>query len=122
MYGIVCGVHRHVYQECFGEIPEGMVVRHKCNNTICVNPEHLELGTHIDNMRDRAISGRTASGEKAGHAKLTVTQVNEIRRSNEITSVLAHRYSVSRVTIISARYCRTYKNVPEGNRLVFQQE
>lgn len=35
-------IHRHIYEQCFGEIPEGYQVHHKCNNTLCINPEHLE--------------------------------------------------------------------------------
>jgi hypothetical protein len=48
----VMNTTRLVYQECFGEIPEGRIVRHKCDNMYCINPEHLELGTIRDNMMD----------------------------------------------------------------------
>jgi len=48
-----------------GVMPEGLVVRHSCDNPICVRPDHLILGTQGDNMRDRAKRGRTAAGE--GH-------------------------------------------------------
>ncbi|WP_416053644.1 HNH endonuclease signature motif containing protein, partial [Escherichia coli] len=40
-----------------GPIDEGLVVRHKCDNRKCCNPEHLELGTRADNMNDRFIRG-----------------------------------------------------------------
>jgi hypothetical protein len=54
-------VHRYVYTLYYGEIPDGLIVRHKCNNRKCCNPEHLEIGTNKDNTRDmfeRNRSGR----------------------------------------------------------------
>ena len=44
--------HIAVYEYCFGKVPEGLIVRHKCDNTRCVNPRHLETGTKKDNRRD----------------------------------------------------------------------
>ena len=45
-----------------GEITDGLVVRHTCDNRICVNPEHLEVGTHQDNMDDMVRRNRQAKG------------------------------------------------------------
>lgn len=44
--------HRFVWEICHGEIPTALLVLHKCHNKLCVNPFHLNLGTHQDNSAD----------------------------------------------------------------------
>ena len=55
-------VHRVAYEEFVGEIPTGLYVLHRCDNKLCVNPEHLFVGTQADNMRDMHIKGRNYWG------------------------------------------------------------
>lgn len=71
-----------------GPIPDGMHVLHKCDVPLCVNPAHLFLGTHADNMRDMVSKGRDRSvtrpdavrkGESHHNARLTVAHVTNIR-------------------------------------------
>lgn len=73
------GAHRLSYRLTKGEIPQGLVVMHRCDNRKCVRPEHLELGTQTDNVHDRDEKGRAPHGEQHQDAKLTDAQVIEIR-------------------------------------------
>lgn len=105
-----CGVHpkwygnslsRKIWEDNFGPIPKGKVVRHKCDNPNCVNPMHLILGTQGDNNRDRDERGRTAKGEKVASAKLTEEQVREIKNNTELSQrQLARKYGVSQRAIL----------------------
>lgn len=74
--------HRASWIIHFGDIPNGLHVLHRCDNRRCVNPDHLFLGTHQDNMKDRDLKGRNrvAKGSKNGSARLTEKDVSEIRR------------------------------------------
>lgn len=58
----------------------GYEIRHLCHNPRCVNPSHLLIGTHADNMRDMAEAGRAPSGVDNVNAKLSKYIVSEIRR------------------------------------------
>lgn len=81
------------------EIPEGLVVRHACDNPICVNPSHLLIGTQKDNTRDIYERGRDRHprGSDAGRSVLSEDDVWEIRRlrqSGVAVSSIASRFGV----------------------------
>lgn len=70
--------HRLMYLFYKGDIGDKHVL-HSCDNPMCVNPEHLFLGTHQDNMKDMASKGRAWHGSKHKNAKLRPDQIIEIR-------------------------------------------
>jgi hypothetical protein len=78
----VKSIHRLIYEECFGEIPKGLVIRHKCDVPACINPEHLEIGTRADNVRDMFERNRAPEriGSKNFNSKLTENDVIEIKK------------------------------------------
>ncbi|MFZ4563641.1 MAG: HNH endonuclease signature motif containing protein [Bacteroidales bacterium] len=85
-----------------GLIPPGMCVLHKCDNPNCVNPSHLFIGTHQENIQDMVSKGRGShamgkSGEAHPLAKLSAKDVSEIRSigRDEKTTILADKYGVS---------------------------
>ncbi len=62
-------VGRILWEHHRGPIPDGLVVRHKCDNTLCLRIGHLLLGTQKDNMQDAVRRGRIASGDRNGMKK-----------------------------------------------------
>ena len=70
--------HKFSYLHHVGPVPSGMLVLHRCNNSLCVNPAHLKLGTHADNMADMKKAG-TRVGRNAG-TTLSAKQVAKMKR------------------------------------------
>ncbi|MCC6649106.1 MAG: HNH endonuclease [Polyangiaceae bacterium] len=96
--------HRVSFELANGPIPDGQHVLHRCDVRWCVNPVHLYLGTHADNMRDKSLRGRCAAlaGAKNPAAKISAADAIEIirlRRSGERVSDVAARFGVTRQQI-----------------------
>lgn len=114
--------HRVAYELTKGPIPKQMLVRHRCDNPSCVRPDHLIIGTPLDNVRDSIDRGRRASfkGMRNGRVKLTDEQVREIRRlyamGNTTILLLASQFGVSKsqiYNIISGAQRREWNEVPQ---------
>lgn len=101
--------HRLSYALHKGTLTNEIFVCHSCDNPTCVNPDHLWLGSHTDNIRDMIRKGRRS--KKIPNPKLTPFQVVEIRESSDRAISLAARYSVSRKTINNIKSGSTWKMV-----------
>ena len=105
-YGELMSAHRFAFWIATGHHPGNLCVCHHCDRPVCVNPSHLFLGTHKDNMQDSVCKGRkdrVNSGESHGASKLTEDQVCEIRARYEAGGVfqreLATEYGVCRASV-----------------------
>lgn len=91
-------VLRHAYEEFNGPIPEGHLVRHSCDNTECLRPDHLLTGTNGDNVRDSVERGRATSGSrrlKPGERLAIIDRFSEGASKSQI----AREFGVSRYTV-----------------------
>jgi len=106
-------------------VPEGKLVCHKCNNKLCVNPEHLYIGTYSDNSKDAVQAGvrnsyKYACGEKAGTAKLTQANILKIVKLHEqglSHKEIAKKFKVGTCTIGNILRGESWKHI---NRKVFK--
>jgi len=102
--------HRFSYSTHKGEIPKGMFVLHKCDNPTCVNPDHLELGTQVKNLRDCVKRRRAYMGEKCALSKITAKQVSDLRNSySAFVDEKAKLFSLSRAQIANIIHVRSWR-------------
>jgi uncharacterized protein (DUF2249 family) len=85
--------HRVAYEAAYGPFPATIDVCHKCDVTGCINPDHLFLGTHQDNMVDRAKKG------KCNFSKLTQRQIAKIIADPRPSHLVAQDYDVTPTAI-----------------------
>lgn len=89
--------HRVSYELFRESVPNDICVLHTCDVPSCVNPDHFFLGTYKDNHADMMQKGRGVfvNGQQHGKAKLTESQILDIRASNETTREIAARHDIS---------------------------
>lgn len=115
--------HRAAWTMLRGPIPSGLVVLHSCDTPSCVNPDHLRLGTVLENVRDMDAKGRRvnvgvppppARGEANPRSKLKVADVRDIRdafRAGASKRSLAARFGVSRAVVAGIVTGRSWRDL-----------
>lgn len=108
--------HRISYFLTHGTLSDDLLVCHKCDNPLCVNPNHLFLGTYQDNSSDMVNKGRQVTGRDIKGAKLTPARVYEIRRllKSGVTKYrIAKMFKVTDGNVAYIEKGLTWKHLPE---------
>jgi len=87
-------VHRLVWELSNQTSAKGLIVRHSCNNPKCINPDHLIIGNHYDNMQDRKLAGRYH-----GLSQKEVITIKDLYAQGKKVKAIAQLFSVSKNTI-----------------------
>jgi hypothetical protein len=116
----VIGAHRFSLTQVCSPIDDTLHALHTCDNSLCVNPQHLYWGTNADNVADRVKRGRSRS-----KLKLSDDDAREVFRIrsevNETNHEIASRFSVSHETVRRVLRGLTHKNVFEEFRSAIQE-
>lgn len=108
---------RYIYEKHYKtKIPEGMIVRHECDNSACINPLHLKIGTIKDNSDDKVKRNRHKKGMQIHTSKLTEQQVIEIKKelqhySHGDLKILAKKYNVDASLISNIKSNTIWKHI-----------
>jgi len=114
--GVPTAAHRFSLSLVVGPLEDpSIVVRHKCDNPRCVNPNHLETGTHQENMADRQIRDRTARGEQNGRAKVTPDIVRKIRADTRSAVEIAPEYGLTDTAVRYIKRRVTWAHISDND-------
>ena len=110
MLGRYWGAHKAAYFFSHGPVPDGLQVRHTCDNRICCNPAHLLIGTIQDNMNDKKARGRSP---KTMRKFLTAEQVRDIRAARGTLSSgdIAKKYGITQSYAFTIWAGKVWRNV-----------
>jgi hypothetical protein len=117
-------VHRFAYECCYNLIPNGLLVRHTCDNPPCVSPYHLLIGTCQDNSNDAVKRNRIPHGENHSNSKLTENDVKNILTTlyegNYTCTEISNFYKVEPRNINRIASGKIWKNI--YNQLTKEQK
>lgn len=106
--------HRMSWELHFGGIPDGLMVLHRCDNKLCVRPDHLFLGDASANMRDMVAKGKHPKKLNSYRAKLTPDQVSLIRKSDKGCTHFARLFGVDQSTILAIKKGQSWRRLSEA--------
>jgi hypothetical protein len=110
-------ISRWMYTQNIGPIPEGMIVRHKCDNPMCINPTHLELGTPYDNSADMVARGRSTVGKQwKNKSRIPLEKIKEIKKAlkdpiKKSYATIGKKFGVSKNTVMSISKGWTWSDI-----------
>lgn len=113
--GFTMFAHRASWMIHHGPIPADMHVLHKCDNRLCVNPEHLFLGTNEDNYKDRDAKLRMPHGVRCATNKLSPDDIRDILASTKRNAELARQYGVDPSHIMRIRRGERWKHLDRAS-------
>lgn len=114
--------HRASYEISVGPIPDGLIVRHTCDNPQCVQPLHFLVGTQADNVQDKVDRSRQSRGPSHTNARgsrhpgailseADVITIRAMRESGSSRALLAAEFSVSPATISLITGRKTWRHI-----------
>lgn len=102
--------HRLSHETFVGPVGDKMVL-HRCDKPLCINPEHLFLGSAADNTADMMKKRRHAHGEKSPRAKLSEEQAVAIWRDERSWQKIATAFGVSKGAVMLIKTRRSWAHI-----------
>ena len=115
-------VHRLMWEMHNGPIPDGLVVRHRCDNPPCVNPDHLEVGTVAENQRDMAERGRSIAYRTGRYGGVCIKGLHDVTQPGALLATKSGDKSYLRCAECDRERKRKYQAKKKAERLAARKK